>query len=59
MPAPLASFIGSGFKPLALVITLVNMLLIFLMFLPFFKVMEKQELEAEKTNEAAAEKEEN
>lgn len=59
MPAPLASFIGSGFKPLALVITLVNMLLIFLMFLPFFKVMEKQELEAEKANEAAAEKEEN
>lgn len=59
MPAPLASFIGSGFKPLALVITLVNMLLIFLMFLPFFKVMKKQELEAEKANEAAAEKEEN
>lgn len=59
MPAPLASFIGSGFKPLALVITLVNMLLIFLMFLPFFKVMEKQELEAEKASEAAAEKEEN
>lgn len=59
MPAPLASFIGSGFKPLALVITLVNMLLIFLMFLPFFKVLEKQELEAEKANEAAAEKEEN
>ena len=29
------------------------------MFLPFFKVMEKQELEAEKANEAAAEKEEN
>ena len=52
MPAPLASFIGSGFKPQALIITLINMVLIFFMFLPFFRVMEKQELAAEKKNEA-------
>ena len=51
MPAPLASFIGSGFKPLAMLLTLVNMVLIFFMFLPFFKVMEKQELAAEKKYE--------
>ena len=55
MPAPLASFIGSGFNPLALVITLVNMVLIFLMFLPFFKVMEKQELREEQAIEAKKE----
>nr|WP_319488573.1 PTS transporter subunit EIIC [uncultured Caproiciproducens sp.] len=48
MPAPLASFIGSGFKPQAVLITLINMVIIFFMFLPFFKVMEKQELAAEK-----------
>ena len=48
MPAPLASFIGSGFKLQSMVITLVNMVIIFFMFLPFFKVMEKQELAAEK-----------
>ena len=51
MPAPLASFIGSGFKPQALIITLINMVLIFFIFLPFFKVMEKQELALEQTAE--------
>lgn len=51
MPAPLASFIGSGFKIQALLITVLNMVIIFFMFLPFFRVMEKQELEEEKAYE--------
>lgn len=57
MPAPLASFIGSGFKPIAPLITIINLVLIFLIFLPFFKVMEKQELAIEKANEEAEKKE--
>lgn len=52
MPAPIASFIGSGFNPVALIITCMNMIIIFFMFLPFFKVMEKQELEIESELEA-------
>ena len=59
MPAPLASFIGSGFNPVAPLITLVNIVLIFLMFLPFFKVMEKQELAAEKEYETQKEETQN
>ena len=59
MPAPLASFIGSGFNPVAPLITLVNIVLIFLMFLPFFKVMEKQELAAEKQYETQKEETQN
>lgn len=44
MPAPLAAFIGSGFKISGLIFSLLNYVLIFFIFLPFFKVMEKQEL---------------
>lgn len=47
MPVPLMAFIGSGFKVSAMVISLLNMVLLFFIFLPFFKVMEKQELKAE------------
>lgn len=47
MPAPLASFIGSGFKIQAPIITMINLAIIFFMFLPFFKVMERQELKEE------------
>lgn len=47
MPAPLAAFIGSGFKVTAMLISLLNYVLIFFIFLPFFRVMEKQELEKE------------
>ena len=47
MPAPLAAFIGSGFNFSALLISLLNFVLIFLIFLPFFRIMENQELEEE------------
>ncbi|HBM74521.1 MAG TPA: PTS sugar transporter subunit IIC, partial [Clostridiaceae bacterium] len=47
MPAPLAAFIGSGFKFSGLIFSLLNYVLIFLIFLPFFKVLEKQELKKE------------
>lgn len=53
MPAPLAAFIGSGFQWTALVVSLLNFVLIFLIFLPFFRVMEKQELEKEREIEEA------
>ncbi len=51
MPVPLMAFIGSGFKVSALILSLVNMVIIYFMFLPFFKIMEKQELMLESTNE--------
>lgn len=51
MPAPLASFIGSGFNIIAPIITLMNFGIIFFMFLPFFKVMEKQALKEEEQYE--------
>ncbi|CAM3676807.1 PTS sugar transporter subunit IIC [Erysipelothrix urinaevulpis] len=57
MPAPLAAFIGSGFKFIAPVISLLNYVLIFFIFLPFFRVMEKQELEKEKEFAMASEEE--
>lgn len=47
MPAPLAAFIGSGFNIVAPIITLLNLTIIFFMFLPFFKVMERQALKEE------------
>ncbi|NLH92518.1 MAG: PTS sugar transporter subunit IIC [Atopobium sp.] len=55
MPAPLASYIGSGFNILAPIITCVNIVIIYFMFLPFFRAMEKQELAAEmkRTEETA------
>lgn len=54
MPAPLAAFIGSGFNWLALVVSLLNYVLIFLIFLPFFRAMEKQELALENEDEKAS-----
>lgn len=47
MPVPIASFIGSGFNILAPVISILNLILIYLIFLPFFRIMEKNELELE------------
>ncbi len=47
MPVPLMAFIGSGFKISAMIISLINFVIIFFIFLPFFKVMERQELKAE------------
>lgn len=52
MPAPLASFIGSGFNIVAPIITFINIAIIFFMFLPFFKVMERQILKEEEQYEA-------
>lgn len=51
MPAPLASFIGSGFHIMAPIITIMNIVIIFFLFLPFFKVMEKQALKEEEEYE--------
>ncbi len=51
MPVPLGAFIGSGFKVSALVISILSMVILYFIFLPFFKIYEKQELEAEKMNE--------
>ncbi len=51
MPVPLASFIGTGFNIIAPVITLINIVIIFFLFLPFFKVMEKQVLKEEEQYE--------
>jgi PTS system cellobiose-specific IIC component len=56
MPAPLASFIGSGFNIVAPIITLINFVIIFFMFLPFFKVMEKQALIEEQQYEMELER---
>jgi len=56
MPAPLASFIGSGFNIVAPIITLMNFVIIFFMFLPFFKVMEKQALIEEQQYEMELER---
>lgn len=53
MPVPLMSFIGSGFKISAMLITIMNMIIVFFIFLPFFKVLERQELQIEKENEEA------
>ena len=47
MPVPLMAFIGSGFKISAMIISLINFVILFFIFLPFFKVMERQELKAE------------
>ena len=51
MPVPLMSFIGSGFKISAMLITLMNMVIVFFIFLPFFKILERQELKAEQEND--------
>ena len=55
MPVPIASFIGSGFNLLAPVISIINMILLYLIFLPFFRIMERQELEIEKKELAESE----
>lgn len=48
MPTPIAAFIGSGFQPISFLLAILDFVLIFLIFYPFFKVMEKQEIEAER-----------
>lgn len=55
MPTPIAAFIGSGFQPISFLLAILDFVLIFLIFYPFFKVMEKQELEAERKLEAEQE----
>lgn len=55
MPVPLMAFIGSGFKISAFIITVVNLVIEFFIFLPFFKVMERQELRVELAAEAESE----
>jgi PTS system cellobiose-specific IIC component len=47
MPVPLMAIIGSGFNITALLVSIINMVILFFIFLPFFKVMEKQELKEE------------
>lgn len=51
MPVPLMAFIGSGFQITAMIISILDMVILFFIFLPFFKVMERQELAIEKANE--------
>lgn len=58
MPVPLMSFIGSGFKISAMLVTCLNMIILFFIFLPFFKVMERQELKAEQESLAELKQEE-
>ncbi len=48
MPAPLAAYIGSGFKIVALLLSLLSYVIVYFIFLPFFRIMEKQELEKER-----------
>ena len=48
MPTPIAAFIGSGFQPISIVLAVLDFVLIFIIFYPFFKVYEKQELEKER-----------
>lgn len=50
LPVPLMSFIGSGFKFGAMLLTLINMVILFFIYYPFFKAMEKNELEKELYN---------
>ena len=57
MPVPVASFIGSGFNLLAPVISILNFVLIYLIFLPFFRIYEKQELAREQEELSAEAKE--
>lgn len=58
MPTPIAAFIGSGFQPVAILLSLLNFTLIFLIFYPFFKVYERQELEREREYEKVQEESE-
>lgn len=48
MPAPIAAYIGSGFKILALLFSLLSYVIVYFIFLPFFRIMEKEELEKER-----------
>lgn len=57
MPVPLMAYIGSGFKIMAFVIVIINMIILYFIFLPFFRVMEKQEIQLEKQQEKEREHE--
>lgn len=50
MPVPLMALIGSGFNITAMIVSIINMVILFFIFLPFFKVMEKQEMKEELAN---------
>lgn len=52
MPVPLMAFIGSGFNIIAMLISFMNMVILFFIFLPFFKVIERQELAAQNAETA-------
>lgn len=47
MPVPLAAYIGTGYKLIAPLISILNMVILYFIFLPFFRVMEKEELKKE------------
>ena len=53
MPVPLAAWIGSGFNILAAILSIISMVILYFIFLPFFRIMEKQEIE--KQNERLSE----
>lgn len=54
MPAPLAAWIGSGFNWFAPLLSIFAYVLVYFIFLPFFRIMEKKELESEQRNIAVA-----
>ena len=56
MPAPLGAWIGTGFNIIAPILSLLAYVMLYFIFYPFFKIMEKQELanEAKFANEDAA-----
>lgn len=58
MPAPLAAWIGSGFKLIAPILSIISYVLVYFMFLPFFRIMERQEIEKEKELETQMGKDE-
>lgn len=53
MPVPLAAWIGSGFNIFAAILSIISMIILYFIFLPFFRIMEKQEIE--KQNEILSE----
>lgn len=57
MPAPLAAWIGTGFKLIAPVLSILSYVIIYFIFLPFFKIMEKQEIAKEEAIKAEQEQE--
>lgn len=48
VPVPIAAYIGTGYKLMGPIIAILNMVILYFIFLPFFRVMEKEELKKEK-----------